>query len=132
MLQYFYRITEWFKDLSDRRRLIMEFNNESKTAFIEGYAMTLLEARITRGDSSYRHEFSKFMAGGFRIKVLSGKPLTSSDMKDVGMIILSNDVLVRRLMSMGWDTLEIHDSIGSNGLKWQLKKYSNIGGMLSC
>lgn len=132
MLQYFYRITEWFKDLSDRRRLIMEFNNESKTAFIEGYAMTLLEARITRGDSSYRHEFSKFMAGGFRIKVLSGKPLTSSDMKDVGMIILSNDVLVRRLISMGWDTLEIHDSIGSNGLKWQLKKYSNIGGMLSC
>lgn len=131
MLQYLYRITDWFRELNDRYALIRDFNHNSKNAFIEGFAPTLLEAKITSGHSEYRHEFSKFMGGGFRIKVLSGKSLTREEMKEIGNIILSNDTLVRRLISMGWDTLEVHDAVGSYGLRWQLKKYSNIGGMLS-
>jgi hypothetical protein len=125
------RIREWFGEMSERYKLVRDFNKESKNAFIGGIAPTLLEARITGGDSAYRHAFSKFMGGGFRIKALTGYSLAKSEMNELGMIILDNEELVRRLISLGWDTLEIHDSIGFNGLKWSLKEYANIGGLLN-
>ncbi|MEG0012228.1 MAG: hypothetical protein RR061_00375 [Muribaculaceae bacterium] len=130
MLSYFYNIATWFKDINERYRFIREFNNESKNAFIMGHVPTLLEARITSGSSEYRHQFSKFMAGGLRIKILSGELLTRKDMKDVGVVILANETLVRKLIVMGWDTLEINDSMGDYGLRWELYKYLNIKGML--
>jgi hypothetical protein len=47
-----------------------------------------------------------------------------NELLEIGKIILDNDVLVRRLVSNGWDTLEIHDTHGTIGLKWQLKKHT--------
>jgi hypothetical protein len=125
------QIKEWFGEMLERQKLIYDFNKESKNAFIAGYAPTLLEARITRGDSDFRHAFSKFMSGGFRIKALSGNPLNRVEMQELGKIILDDDELVRKLISLGWDTLEVHDSKGFNGLKWALKNYAKIGGILN-
>jgi hypothetical protein len=124
-------IREWFGDMADRYKLVRNFNQESKMAFIARDVPTLLEARITKGESAYRHEFSKFLGGGFRIKALTGKPLSKQEMQELGSIVLDNEELVRRLISLGWDTLEVHDSHGMLGLKWALKKYANIGGILS-
>jgi hypothetical protein len=124
-------IKEWFGEMSDRYKLVRDFNRESKLAFIAGEVPTLLEVRITKGDSAYRHEFSKFLGGGFRIKALTGAPLSKEEMKELGNIVLDNEELVRRLISLGWDTLEVHDSQGLYGLKWALKKYANIGGILT-
>lgn len=130
MYEFWYRIADWFNDLSDRHKLIREFNAESKNAYIYDGVPTLLEARVTSGESAYRHEFSKFLGGGFRIKVMSGRQLGKDEMIEIGQIILSNDTLVRHLISLGWDTLEIHSSTGSQGLKWELRKFSKIGGVL--
>ena len=124
------QIREWFGEMSERYKLIRDFNRASKDAFISGIAPTLLEARITSGDSSYRHAFSKLMSG-FRIKALTGRAFNRSELVELGIIILSNGELVRRLISLGWDTLEVHDSAGFHGLKWPLKKYANIGGLLN-
>lgn len=127
-----YRIIEWFNDRSERNKLVRNFNQQAREAFINGIAPTLLEARITIGDSKFRHHFSKFLAGGFRVKVMSGKELSREDMIEIGRIILSNNMLIRQLISLGWDTLELHDTIGTRGLKWELKKFANIGGIISC
>jgi hypothetical protein len=37
----------------------------------------------------------------------------------------------RKLISLGWDTLEVHSNEGYNGAKWALKDYANIGGFLN-
>ena len=124
-------IVDWFGDLTERHRLIRDFNRAAKMSFISGVAPTLLESKITRGESSYRHAFSKFMAGGYRIKALSGRPLSKSELIEVGRVVLDNDMLVRKLISLGWDTLEVHDDKGFNGVKWALKDYANIGGHLA-
>jgi len=124
------QIIDWFGEIRDRYQLIRDFNRASKNAFIAGSFPILLEARITRGDSSYRHTFSKFLAGGFRIKALSGRTLKRSEVVEIGKTVLSNEELVRKLVALGWDTLEIHDSIGINGLKWPLKDFVNIKGVL--
>ncbi len=125
------QIKEWFGEMTERYKLVKDFNQASKMAFITGNTPTLLEAKITRGDSKYRHEFSKFMGGGFRIKALRGSALSKEEMKELGNIVLDNEELVRHLISLGWDTLEIHDTLGSFGLKYPLKQYANIGGILN-
>ena len=124
-------ISEWFGEMAERYRLLKDFNRAAKNSFIAGAAPTLLEAKITKGDSNYRHAFSKWMGGGFRIKALTGRPLAKSELIEIGRVVLDNDVLTRKLISLGWDTLEVHANEGYNGAKWALKDYANMGGYLN-
>jgi len=124
-------IADWFGEMAERYKLVRDFNKAAKNAFIAGKAPTLLETKITRGESAYRHTFSKFMGGGFRIKALSGRPMEKSELIEVGRVVLDNEELVRKLISLGWDTLEVHDSQGFHGCKWAFKDYANIGGFLN-
>ena len=124
-------IVNWFNDFSERRRLVRSFNRSAKQAFISGVAPTLLETKISNGDSAFRHNFSKFLGGGFRIKALSGIALNRQEMKQIGAVVLNNQELVRKLISLGFDTLEVHDNAGYNGLKCELYKYGGIGGILN-
>ena len=124
------QLGDWFRDFSDRRRLVRQFNEAANAAFIGGLAPTLLKSSVSNGDSSYKHSFSRLMAGGFRIKALSGRALDRREMEAIGHVVLDNQELVRKLVSLGWDTLEVHDNGGYHGLKWPLYKYSGIGGIL--
>ena len=124
-------IADWFGEMRERYRLIKDFNNAAKIAFISGMAPTLLEAKITMGESSYKHAFSKFLGGGFRIKALSGRPLQRTELIEIGKVVLDNEELVRKLISLGWDTLEVHANEGFNGARWNLSEHANIGGFLS-
>jgi hypothetical protein len=123
-------IAGWFGEMRERYRLIKDFNNAAKIAFISGMAPTLLEAKITMGESSYKHAFSKFLGGGFRIKALSGRELKRYELIEIGRVVLDNGELVRKLISLGWDTLEVHANEGYNGAKWCLSEHANIGGFL--
>jgi hypothetical protein len=125
------QLLDWFGEMRERYELVRDFNRASKNSFISGSALTLLEAKITRGDSNYKHAFSKFMGGGLRIKALSGTPLNRAQMTEIGKIILDNEEFVRKLVALGWDTLEVHDNSGFNGCKWALKEYAKIGGFLN-
>lgn len=44
----------------------------------------------------------------------------------IGKVILSDKVLVRRLIVLGWDTLEVHDNSSRYGCRWCLTDYVNI------
>jgi hypothetical protein len=124
------RIVDWFSDFRERSSVVKDFNLSARNFYIKGIAETLLEAKTTVGTLEYRHAFSKWMAGGFRIKALSGRALNRQELIDIGNIVLQNDELVRKLVALGWDTLEIHDDTGNIGLKWELKKFTKIGGHL--
>ncbi|MFN5334213.1 MAG: hypothetical protein ACK5BV_03380 [Bacteroidota bacterium] len=125
-----HRLVDWFSEVRERYYLVRDFNKAAKNSFINGQAPTLLEARITMGSSEFKHAFSKFLASGFRIKALSGRPLLKSELIEIGRVILDNETLVRKLIALGWDTLEVHDDKGYQGCKWALKNYANIGGYL--
>ena len=113
-------IISWFGEMSERRKVIKSFNQASRNAFISGVSQTLLEAKITMGETAYQHSFSKFLTSGFSIKALSGRPLTNTEMESIGNIVIQNPEFVRRLVSLGWDTLYVYSSNGSRGLKWKL------------
>jgi len=113
-------IVSWFKDLSERNRLINSFNNSARDAYVCGDAPAMLQASISRGNSNYKHDFSKWFSSGFRIKVFCGRQLTKEEIVFIGMSILSNQQLLRRLVVLGWDTLEIHGDKGAYGCQWKI------------
>ena len=125
-----YQLIEWFGEAKERYNLVRDFNKSAKKAFILGDASTLLEAKITIGSSEFRHAFSKFMGGGFRIKALSGQALEKNELIEIGKVVLDNEQWVRKLMTLGWDTLEVHDLKGFHGCKWALKNHAKLGGYL--
>lgn len=116
-------IVQWFQDRSERTKLINSFNASARNAYVMGEAPAMLQASVSKGDSSYRHEFSKWLSSGFRIKVFTGQQLTRDELVFLGNVILANEQLVRRLIVLGWDTLEVHGSKGMYGCKWKLTDY---------
>lgn len=117
------RVVDWFRDRSERAKLIRSFNDSAKNSFVSGGAPTLLKASLSKGERSYRHQFSNWLKTGFRIQAFSGRQLSKEEIKQIGEVILNDNVLIRRLIVLGWDTLEIHGDEGSYGLRWQLKDY---------
>jgi hypothetical protein len=116
-------IIEWFNDRSQRSKLIRSFNDSARNAFVTGIAPTLLKANISKGESSYRHQFSDWLNTGFRIQAFTGRTLSKDELIHIGEVILNDGTLVRRLVVLGWDTLEIHGDTGIYGCRWQLKDY---------
>lgn len=124
------QIIEWFRDRSERNKLVRNFNQSAKEAFILGFAPTMLKASFSKGNPAYKHQFSAWMNTGFRIQALTGRTLSKEEMVSIGNVILNNEELVRRLIALGWDTLEVHDDAGRYGCRWKLIDYVNIGLML--
>lgn len=125
------RIVQWFRDLSERERLINEFNISARVAFTQLTVGTLLEARSKSGFRDFRHECSSFLLPtGFCIRATKGVPLTKDEILYIGTVILTNETLVRRLFVLGWDTLYIEDIVGNKQAKWAIKDFANIGLML--
>jgi len=116
-------IVDWFRDRSERNKLIRSFNESARDSFVAGIAPTLLKAKISKGESSYRHQFSNWLNTGFRIQAFTGRELSKDELVYIGKVILNDSVLVRRLIVLGWDTLEIHGDKGQYGCRWQLKDY---------
>ena len=121
------RILEWFQDRQDRTRLIMGFNKAAREAFVQGVAPVQLEARISKGERAYKHQFSNPFHSGFRIKAYAGQQLSKNDTINIGAVVLANDTLVRRLVVLGFDTLEVHSDVGNYGCRWQLHDYIMLG-----
>jgi len=119
------RIVKWFRDMSERNKLINEWNDSAREAFVSGSVPSLLEASTSIGNSAYRHEMSKWMSG-FRIKVKSGRPLTREDLLAIGSIILYNNQLVRRIVILGYDTLEVYDAVSKKGFQWAFKDFISL------
>jgi len=116
-------IIDWFRDRSERAKLIRSFNDSAKNSFVAGIAPTLLKASISKGESSYKHQFSNWLNSGYRIQAFTGRVLTKNELIYIGKVILADSVLVRKLIVLGFDTLEIHGDAGTYGCRWQLKDY---------
>lgn len=124
------RIQDWFGEISERHNTVRSFNKAAKESYIAGFAGALLEAKISRGNSDYRHAFSKWRSG-FRITALAGTQLRKTEMIEIGRIVLDNEQLVRKLLSIGFDTLEVQSDNGALGVQWKLSDFSGIGGILN-
>ena len=120
-------ILDWFSDRSKRTKLVRGFNNAAKEAYVQGIVPTLLKAEFSKGNSEYRHQFSDWLLHGFRVTAFVGKQLSKNELIEIGTTVLSDAVLVRQLVVLGFDTLEVQGDIGVFGCMWQLTDHIAIG-----
>jgi myo-inositol catabolism protein IolC len=120
-------IRSWFQERSERRDVILGFNQSAKAAFIEGIVPTLLEASISRGNKDYKHQFSDYFNSGFRIKAFKGEALSKDELSQIGATITSDDKLIRQLVVLGFDTLEIYGDKNYYGMQWPIRDFIRIG-----
>jgi hypothetical protein len=116
-------ILDWFRDRSERSKLVRSFNESARNSFVGGVAPTLLKAKISKGENSYKHQFSNWLTTGYRIQAFTGRQLSKDELMHIGKVILNDEILVRKLVVLGWDTLEIHGDEGTYGCRWQLKDH---------
>ncbi|MFR3330380.1 MAG: hypothetical protein ACLTSL_09515 [Odoribacter splanchnicus] len=128
---FWHKIITWFRDMSERNKLLRDWNEEAKMSYVQGIVPVLLEANISKGDSRYRHQFSRLLFSGFRIQIKGTYKLTKEEIVDIGRTVLHNQNLVRKMILLGWDTLEILDLTNQRGVKWAFKDFANIGMMLN-
>lgn len=119
-------ILDWFEDRSERSNLVRSFNSSAKNAFVMGIAPTLLKAKISKGNSAYKHQFSNWLNTGFRIQAFAGRQLSKNELIKIAKVVMSDEVLVRRLIVLGWDTLEVHTDEGNYGVRFQLKDHLSL------
>ena len=127
------RFIKWFRDSAERRRFINEFNANARGAFQSLSVDTLMEARACSGnsDSSYRHELSApVIFSGIAIEAKAGTEIPLDDIILIGKIILSNQVLVRRMFVLHWDTLIVRDTRTGKFVDWRIRDFMNFGGLL--
>ena len=128
------RFIKWFRDSAERRRFINEFNANARDAFQSLSVDTLMEAKACSGnsDSSYRHELSApVIFSGIAIEAKAGTEIPIDDIILIGKIILSNQVLVRRMFVLHWDTLIVRDIRTDKFVDWRIRDFVSFGGLLN-
>ena len=128
------RFIKWFRNSAERRRFINEFNANARDAFQSLSVDTLMEAKACSGnsDSSYRHELSApVIFSGIAIEAKAGTEIPIDDIILIGKIILSNQVLVRRMFVLHWDTLIVRDIRTDKFVDWRIRDFMSFGGLLN-
>jgi hypothetical protein len=128
------RFIKWFRDSPARRKFINDFNDKAREEFQMLSVDTLLEAKACSGnsDSSYRHELSApVIFSGIAIEAKAGTEIPVDDIILIGKIILSNQVLVRKMFVLHWDTLIIRDTRTGKFVDWRIRDFMNFGGLLN-
>lgn len=129
------RVVGFFvKDSAERRRFVNEFNLNAKFFFQSLSVDTLLEAKMNSGNSdhSYRHELSApTIVSGLTIEATAGAQISVDDIVLIGRIILSDQVLVRKMFVLHWDTLIVKDSRTGKFVDWRIRDFISFGGLLA-
>ncbi len=121
------RIVNWFRSLNEKDACIYDFNRAAQQAFVSGVAPVYMRAEKSRGNSAYKHSMSSWLYSGFRINTLSGRYLTNEEIRECGMVIATNQELMRKLATLGFDTLEICDAQGKVVRDWRITAIMQIG-----
>lgn len=117
-------ISAWFQDVADRKYVVHEFNNAAKTAYINGIVPYQLKCGLSRGNKAYKHSTSAWLQSGIRIVVMTNELLSDEELNKIGLSVLADSKIVRMLITLGWDTLEVVCDKGEVGLQWKLTNFS--------
>lgn len=118
-------MSSWIKDVKDKKVVIKEFNNAAQYSYVNGIVPYQLKSSFSRGNKNYKHSTSAWLNSGFRITVLTDKLISENELNRIGLSLLTNSKVVRFLITLGWDTLEVVNNKGENGIQWELTRWAN-------
>lgn len=118
-------VSSWIKCVKDRKVIIQDFNNAAQASYINGQIPYQLKSSLSRGNKAYKHSTSAWLNTGFRISLMTDQLVSEMELNRIGLSVLANSKVVRSLITLGWDTLEVINNRGEIGVQWELTKFSN-------
>jgi hypothetical protein len=114
----------WFVDIKERKALLRSFNYSARNAYTFGHVPVLLKASVSLGRRENKTNYS-WLRSGIRIKTsIPGYLMGKQESTIIAMIILSDQVLVRQLVALGFDTLEVGSDSGVGYYSWPLIRFA--------
>lgn len=111
----------------DRVRILREFNQVFREAYMEGSLDRLCVVTTSPGNPNFHHELSThYLRSGFKISIENDSHLQESDFIEISKYIIESKPFVRQLMALGYDTLIIKGKSHYNGLQIALKEIANL------
>ena len=118
-------------DAAERRRFINEFNANALNGFNSSLVDTFYVTTTCEGNPAFRHNLSApSVVSGLIVSAKGGRTLTVDEVLLLGKIILGNQMIVRRMYVLHWDTLIIYGGTGKS-VSWAIKDFLNFGGLLN-
>ncbi len=111
----------------ERMRIISSLNDAFKEYYYSGELKRFCKVSISAGNEQFRHEMSSFfLRSGFKILVENDCDIRDSEIREISQYILGNVSFVRRLMSLGFDTLLIVGATTNKKQIYALKEYTDL------
>ena len=117
-------ITTWFKNIKDRTDVINEFNKAAQNSYVDGKVPYQLKSSKSRGEEIFKHSTSDWRNSGFRISIMTDQLVTEMELNRIGLSVLADSKLVRFLITLGWDTLEVVNKKYKIGVHWELTRWA--------
>jgi hypothetical protein len=111
----------------NRSQLIKLFNSVFEEAFNSGYINRLCKVKSCSGNKNFKSKFSSFkFRSGLEINILNDNDLLNQDIYLISGIIIGNPYFVRKLISIGFDTLRMTASSINLSLDIELNRHAQI------
>ncbi|VDH15618.1 Uncharacterised protein [Algoriella xinjiangensis] len=116
---------------NSRKSVIIFFNLLFEEAFNLGKIDRLCKLSSTSGNTLFKTPLSAFtFRSGLELKIINDNNLTSKDVYLMIGIILGNQYFVRKLISLGYDTLVITSNSKIIDLQLDLKNFTTLNNRL--
>lgn len=106
--------------------IINALNKTFEEQYLTGETNRLVKVSISFGDPSYKHSMSvSYPRSGFLMIIQNDEKLKLSEVHEVAQYILTNDYFIKKLMSLGFDTLIVRGKT-TNSIRFKLSDFANL------
>ncbi len=108
--------------------IINSLNKTFEEQYLNGETSRLIKVSITFGIETYKHSMSvHWTRSGFMMIIQNDEFLKLSEVNEAAQYILTNDYFIKKLMSLGFDTL-IAKGKSNKSIHFKLSDYANLEG----
>jgi hypothetical protein len=115
-------IKKWLTSKNEKFNIVAEFNESYANDWDKGDSPFLISASIVKGNKDYKHSSSDTFSG-FRVTINTKQSLNDEVFVTIEKSIASDQELIRKLIRVGFDTLEIFRSSSSHGFESSIKSH---------
>ena len=109
-----------------KMQIISQLNKSFEEQYLNGETNRLVKASITIGEQGFKHSMSvNYFRSGFLLIIQNDEYLKESEANEVAKYILMNQSFIKKLMSLGFDTLMVRGQ-STDSIKFKMSDFANL------